>query len=193
MHSQLEKLRVDHHNLDLLFNRLNKELDAVNRDLGADFFMTSHILDYISHFPDQLHHPHENLLYARLAEQFPMHRALTASLQQEHGRLERLTKSLAELVQSVLVGQPISREELQRASTAYVLASRAHMAREEAEVFPLIDELFTAQDWASIEERLRGREVRASRFNETRGFDHLLTRVMANEGAITTRSTLATS
>lgn len=184
MHSQLQKLEADHQNMDRLLMRLNKELDAVNRDYGADFFMTSHLLDYISHFPDQLHHPHEDLLYARLAERFPLHRSLAASLRQDHGRMERLTKSLAEMVHGVLMGQLVPRDELQRTSTAYLVSTRQHMLREQTEVFPLIDELFTPVDWAVVDERLGGRPVRASRFNATRGFDHLLARVMAADGVV---------
>jgi len=181
MHSQLQKLRVDHANMDRLLGRFKQELNAMRFDHVADFFLMTQILDYVSHYPDQLHHPQEDVLYAQLGQRFPEHRALTATIENEHVRLEEQAKCLADMFHSVMIGQPVPRRELERVASGYVSASREHMAREQKVLFPVINSLFDARDWARVEEQLLILALPRTNIASARGFEYLLASVIASD------------
>jgi acetyl esterase/lipase/hemerythrin-like domain-containing protein len=120
-----------------------------------DFLLLRDIVDYLLHYPDQYHHPREDLVFAGLRRNNPDFHSSYDRLQREHGALHDRNSSLFEQLSYVCEGRPADRKSLLRAIMDYVEAYRAHIEFESQEIFPLARIRLTKSQLRKIEEKTR--------------------------------------
>jgi hemerythrin-like domain-containing protein len=101
-----------------------------------DYHLLLEIVDYLKHYPDQYHHPREDLLFTRMLENDSKFSAQLERLQREHQALHRITNELFNELTRIADGRPVDRPELLRSIQRYIDGYRQHMDYENRQVFP---------------------------------------------------------
>ena len=142
---------TEHANFATLLDLLEVQLDRFHRGEPPDYELMLDIMFYMTHYPDVLHHPKEDLAFARIAEREPTTRPTVDGLTEQHGRLKRDGNALVIALDDIVNGSITSREHVEAPGRAYVAGFRGHMDREEAEILPLAAKLLDDEDWAAID------------------------------------------
>jgi hemerythrin-like domain-containing protein len=153
MNDVLAALHEDHANMAKLLNLLDQQL-AVFRDGGtADVGLLQDIMDYMSQYPDGVHHPREDLIARRLAERDPAAAAGAEGLMAEHEDLGDLSRRVHAAVDEIALGAELPREGIVHLMDDYIAQLRRHMSREEIEFMPLAERTLLAADWDDLQGR----------------------------------------
>lgn len=150
MHDVIDRLRADHHNMSTLLDILERELDAVERAGNADFELMKDVMQYLTRYSDKVHHPMEDLVYARLADRSPKACADLASVPEQHARIERDGASLLETVSMIADGGMTLRAAILRAGRRYAADLRKHIEMEERHLFPLVANTLDEADFGEV-------------------------------------------
>jgi len=151
MHNVIERLCSDHQHMGTLLDVLERELDIVERAGNADFAIMRDTMQYLTRYSDKVHHPMEDLVYARLADRSPKARMDLAPVPEQHERIAREGSSLLDAVSMVAVGGMTLRARILRAGRRYVADLRKHIEMEEAHLFPLALSTLDRADLAEVE------------------------------------------
>ena len=158
MNPILQQLCADHRQMTRILFHLEREIRSYGglsaRAPSLDQVLD--ILDYIQVYPEIWHHPTEDLLYRRLLDQSSSGYAAVEEVMAEHEVLEMLTRRLLGLFNAIAVDQVVPRAELLKASYDFIRQQLHHIRREQALVFPLLEEAFTRQDWRWLQQQLAG-------------------------------------
>src|SRR4051812_45816285 len=104
------------HNEHVYFRRLlellQKELDCFHRGERPNYELMLDIVSYLRDYTDRIHHPREDVAFARLAGRFPGIKLELARLTQEHRVIARAGEKLREQLESILSGSMIARAEV---------------------------------------------------------------------------------
>lgn len=148
-------LRADHTNFAELLNVLEAQFNiAVDATGKADLGVMRDVMDYMTHYPDQFHHPKEDLVFKQLVLRQPMTEPLVQKLLTDHQLLAREGMALLKILRDVADGELASRDTLRSVGCAYVEHLRSHMEVEEDEIFGLADEHLSEEDWIEINEQI---------------------------------------
>ena len=156
MSSVLTKLAGDHANFAMLMNLLESEIRSVRAGEVADFDLMRDIMVYMTRYPDRVHHPVEDLMFARWLARDEGARELVESLGREHQGIERKGEALAGTLARVVDGAMVSREEIESRARDYVDFLRHHMRREDERAFPGAGRALGEEDWSAIGEACAG-------------------------------------
>jgi hemerythrin-like domain-containing protein len=147
-------IRAEHDVLAAMLRTVPLLLQAQARaGSPPDFGALRAMLFYVDEFPERLHHKKESeLLFPRLRALAPGLRDTLDALEADHAHGER---AIRELQHSLLaweqMGEP-RRDKFERQLQVYAARYLRHMKREEAEVLPRAVEVFSADDWAELDE-----------------------------------------
>ncbi len=143
--------------LSLEHERLAKLLDLMDRLYGQildghapDFRLFHEIGGYLSGYPDQVHHPKEDLIYRKLRKRDARSKDGPGSLVHEHEELSKLTTYFIECVAQAEKDSNKWMENFQIALRKLIDYYRHHMEMEEAHFFPAALEKLTKSDWAEV-------------------------------------------
>ncbi|MFT7721293.1 MAG: hemerythrin domain-containing protein [Roseateles sp.] len=147
-------IRAEHDALAAMLRTLPLLLDAQRRaHVPPDFAALRAMLFYVDEFPERLHHQKESdLLFPRLRALAPDMRATLDDLDADHAQGER---AIRELQHSLLAWEQMGearREKFEQQLRVYSARYLNHMKREETEVLPRAAQLFSADDWAALDE-----------------------------------------
>jgi hemerythrin-like domain-containing protein len=142
----LERLRDDHRHAAKLINILSQELEKISTHENADLELMRDVMFYLVRFNDKVHHPCEDLLYARMTDRVRNLSKEFSDLGSEHNNLIHLGGKLAETFSVIVDGGLTLREEVITRGNEYVRELLQHMSREENKFFPLIEQHLTASD-----------------------------------------------
>ena len=109
------------------------------------------IMNYMINYPDVFHHPHEEILFKKLKEVDTVAAKTIERLNEEHKKLHELGAELERTLHMAISGNIVSKDKLSSEIKEYLEIIREHMNIEERQVFPLLREEMTQDDW----ERLR--------------------------------------
>jgi len=151
----LETLYSEHRYLGSLLDTLEKESARLKPRKIPDYRLLLDIVDYLTHYPDQYHHPREDLLFATLMQQDEGLTPLLNKLQQEHRALAAGNHRLFNELTRIVSGQAVDRPELLRSIQHYIADYRRHMDFESREVFPRARGTLTAADRKKLGENTR--------------------------------------
>jgi len=146
----MEQLEIDHRNVALMMKLLEAELDVVHDMDNADFELMHDVMRYMTHYPDRVHHPMEDLLFDRMRSEDPAVREATEALRREHVGLLEKGQAFLEMLRRVVDGAMVERTELEERGRDYVAFMRHHMTREDEQVFPHAARTLSEDDWAAI-------------------------------------------
>ena len=85
----LERLHADHHRYAALLCILDRQLHIAACEEVPDYRLLARLCHYLTHQPEEWHHPVEEALFARLAACHAQSAELLAVLSEEHRRITR--------------------------------------------------------------------------------------------------------
>jgi hemerythrin-like domain-containing protein len=140
---------ADHVNFGRLLNLLESELSRCRTRLaGLRADARHHVL---THHSDELHHPKEDIVFARMKARDENAGPTINELTIQHAQLRDMGEAMVRALDDVLNGSITSRERIEAVTRAYVSALRAHMRTEESEILPRAGRLLSEGDWTEID------------------------------------------
>ena len=142
--------RAEHASFQKILALLQAQLDAFHRGEDPDLSIMADIVVYLREYSDAMHHPREDVAFARLASKRPELKLAISPLQQEHRVIAKAGEALREKVEGALGGAVLPRGELEIAAATYLVYYGNHIAKEEEDVIGAAAETLTAEDWAAV-------------------------------------------
>lgn len=137
----LEELRQDHRNMAVLLDLLENEADKLYNDDSTDFELMLEIMHYMTVYPDSVHHPKEDRIYAELKAARPDLARGMAHITDEHRTIAEHSLSLRDKLEQVASGNFVRRNDVVADAVRYIDALRRHMRWEEADLFRRVDRM----------------------------------------------------
>ena len=135
MHPLAQRLHDDHRRLTQVLGVLEAQIDRLARAEEIDFDLMLDAMTYITEFPNRLHHPVEDVLFARLAAIDPTASDACQAQIAEHERLFHDSAAFYALLEAVQMDEAtVMRDRLADAGREFIAAQRAHLLREEREL-----------------------------------------------------------
>lgn len=147
----LHEITEEHHVIAMLLDLLEVQLNRVASGGTADLDLLRLVLRYTTEYPDRVHHPKEEVLFALVKQRAPRVAPVVDVLTTEHANLPDETARFTRLVELMADDATISRSLFVTEGRAYVARQRQHMERENAVVLPTALAALTAEDWATAE------------------------------------------
>ncbi len=183
----IRELRRDHRNLSALFDVLERQTGRLADGGEPDYTVIEGILDYCATYADQVHHPKEDLVYARLKQLGGEIAQAGSDLEAEHVEITALTRRAAEAIREVRFGGGVSRARIGGLLREFLSTYRRHMEEEESILFPAALARLAEADWAQADARIGRRDdplfgaAVERRFTALRDYINTLDRI-AEEG-----------
>ena len=147
----IKTLRAEHRHIASVMQLLCEQLDAIDAAQAVDTHVVYEIMDYMVNWPDRFHHPREDLIYGRVAELDASAADNVDSLQRDHDTMAKSGREVLQHIQQWRQGE-ISGAVPVKSGRAYVDHLYQHMNSEESLVFPQIERVLDAADWAELEQ-----------------------------------------
>lgn len=145
----LARLLVEHDHILKSLNFLEMEFLDLCRGGTPDYTLMRSILEYIQEYPEQVHHPLEDRIFSILLERVD-ETELIQELIAQHAELEIETRKISESLKLLEMGA-VSREEVKKQLSTFLIKQRQHLYIEEEKVHPLIESALTKQDWEHVQ------------------------------------------
>jgi hemerythrin-like domain-containing protein len=133
-----------------LLRLLRKEIDVFHAGGEPNYELMVDVLRYLREYSDRVHHPREDIAFARLARHCPDLRLVLSRLQQEHRVIAAAGVELLAKIEAVVGGEVVPREHVEAAAATYLVYYESHLAKEEAEVLDRARAHLTPTDWDAV-------------------------------------------
>jgi len=147
--SIIERLEIDHCQLLRKINFLETQYLDICRGAEPDYSLMRNIIVYIQEYPEQMHHPLEDMIFSVLLERVD-DADIVQKLMSEHTQLEVVTRELRESLEALSSGT-VSIEKLKKKLSDFLVGQRQHIYKEETEVYPLVKKYLTDKDWKQLQ------------------------------------------
>ncbi len=155
MRDLVQLLHADHSNAVRVLRLLEKELGVLKRHFTADLLLMRQVMGYMRQYAELVHHPREDVLFARLATRVTRLRAQLDTLGSEHRVLAAKAQRFFDELQEVAEA-PRARADVVRLGGEYVTTLERHMRFEEEEILPVARERLTRADWNDLASAVPG-------------------------------------
>lgn len=155
MANSLKLWQDEHVNFAKLLDLIAAQLDLFHAGETPDYDLVLDVMFYMTHYPDVVHHPKEELAFARIRQRDKSAVPLLDTLDRQHVELHRLGQELVASLSDVVNGAIASRDSIEGPARSYIAAFRDHMQLEDAELVPLVRQWLDGKDWAAIETAIR--------------------------------------
>ena len=145
----------EHANFAKLLNLLERQLNLFHRSQTPNYALMLDIMSYMTHYPDLFHHPREDRAFELVKQRIPSLGWLVDELTSEHAVAVKNSAQLVLDLDSVVDGAILSRERVETPGREYIAHFRHHMAREEADLFPIVAKTLSTRDWAAIDAHVK--------------------------------------
>ena len=129
---------------------IRDQLTLLETGRTPDFVLLANALHYMRRFPDQVHHPKEDLIFAHLTERAPEMRKSVEYARREHQQIYEQEEWLIECALNAPKPGTLARGRLLDIGRAYLEVQREHSEREESILFPAAEAHFSAADWEDL-------------------------------------------
>ncbi len=137
----LAELRNDHINMALMLNLVERESNRIYKGAEPDYELLGDIMHYMTVYPDVVHHPKEDRLYAELKAFRPDLSVGFERITMDHRHIAELSVKLRDDIASINAGNPVRRNAVVADALRYVNTLRGHMQWEELDLFRRVDEM----------------------------------------------------
>jgi len=145
-----EVWRAEHVNFTRLLNLLEKQVTAFHAGGQPDYDLMRDVVYYLRQYADLVHHPQEDVVFARLLERDPAMKPQIDRLLQEHRVMLSAGETLLKHLDDVIAEALEPRAIVETAAATYLVYYRQHLAAEEDEVIPRAAKVLKAEDWAAV-------------------------------------------
>ena len=133
-----------------LLRLLRKEVDVFHTGGEPNYPLMVDILRYLREYSDRVHHPREDIAFARLAQRCPEISMVISRLQQEHRVLATAGEELLARIEAAAGGDVTPRAWLETAAATYLVYYESHLAKEEGQVLERARAHLTREDWDAV-------------------------------------------
>lgn len=133
-----------------LLGLLQKQVDVFHGGERPNYELMLDIVSYLREYSDKVHHPREDVAFARLAHKAPELALPLERLKQEHRVMANAGDALKELLAEILDDAVVPRAEVEMAAATYLVYYDNHIAKEEEDVIARAARALTAADWAAV-------------------------------------------
>ncbi len=151
MNDPLAVWHEEHGKFAKLLNLLEGQLNLFHRSQTPNYALMLDIMCYMTHYPDLLHHPREDCAFEMVKKRDPSLAGLVDELMEEHVVAVQNSAQLVADLDSVVNGAILPRENVETPGREYIAHFRHHMAREEADLFPIVAKTLGPSDWKEID------------------------------------------
>jgi hemerythrin-like domain-containing protein len=137
----LNDLRDDHRNMGMVLNVLETAISATN----PDFELVGEIIHYLTIYPDAVHHPKEDIIYAELRFRRPDLANGLDDVVEDHRRIAAQGSILRDVIEAMTAGAAVRREQFIGDLNRYVGRLRRHMQWEEEDLFQRIETMIDGE------------------------------------------------
>ena len=137
----LSELRQDHRNMAILLNLIERESNLIYEEEEPDFELIGDIMHYMTVYPDTVHHPKEDRLYAELKTVRPDLAAGFERITLDHRNISESGLKLRDELRAISAGSFVRRKTIVGNALRYVNGLRNHMQWEELDLFRRCDEM----------------------------------------------------
>lgn len=150
MRDAIDELDREHRTLAALAGLIELEAEVFEAGERPDYETVQDILRYLLTYPELVHHPLEDVIFARLLGKAPGLADGIGDLGREHARIDATIRRFDAALENVLYDESLPQGWF--VGTARDLADtyRQHMRMEEALLFPAARRLLDDADWAAI-------------------------------------------
>ena len=177
----LNIIKDEHRSIAAILHGM-KELVFRIRERGAkiDPRVFRAMLYYLDTFSERMHHPKEDqYLFAPLRRLGVEPYALIAELEREHAQGEHALQRVEQCLIRYEEGGDKEFAEFAREVEGFVEGYWEHMRKEEEQVFPLAEKLFTAADWETIDRAFKANVDPLADDRNERDFRKLFSRIVS--------------
>ncbi len=139
--SILGALRQDHKNMTRLLNLLERESNRIQAEQDADIERMQDVMHYMTVYPDAVHHPKEDRIYAELKRVRPELSVGFSRITLDHQSIAEQGLRLRNDIELVQAGAMVKRNTMVRDALHYANTLRNHMQWEELDLFRRIEEM----------------------------------------------------
>lgn len=139
--SLLAELRTDHKNMTLLLDLLETESNRLYDGQDADYELMQDVMHYMTVYPDAIHHPKEDRVYAELQAVRPDLSNGLDKILVDHRDLAKLGMKIRNDIESIMSGTALRRNVIIADALRYVKRLREHMHWEEGDLFLRVEEM----------------------------------------------------
>jgi hemerythrin-like domain-containing protein len=158
MSNIIQVLLEEHRNIDKLLLVLEHELEVFDRSEEPDYEVLQAVIDYFQGYPEDCHHPKEDLVFEKLKLRDPAAAERIGDAETEH-KVEGLRlRRLVEAVEDILAGRELLRQTFHEVVHDFIKHQRQHMDKEERLLFPAAVQRLRPEDWAAIDARANDRK-----------------------------------
>lgn len=141
---------AEHVNFSRLLDLLEEQVAAFHRGERPNYELMSTILYYMRNFADRVHHPREDIAFARIADRNPEMQLVISRLRQEHRVIATAGEALLTRLNEAEGDVMAPRTALEAAAATYLVYYRNHISTEERDVMPRAAQILTQDDWAAV-------------------------------------------
>ena len=142
--------RDEHDYFARLLRLLQKQVDVFHAAAKPNYALMQDIVSSLREYPDQFHHPREDVAFERLTSYCPELKLIVARLQQEHRVIAHAGATLLAHIQAALEGSILPREQLEVAAATYLIYYQSHIRSEETAILARAAQHLTAEDWEAV-------------------------------------------
>ena len=137
----LAELRQDHKNMTLMLNLLESQSNRLYDGDDPDFELLHDIMHYMTVYPDAVHHPKEDCIYAELKAVRPDLSVGFKRVTVDHRQIAELSIKLRDDIASINSSQFVRRNRVVADALRYVNMLRGHIQWEELDLFRRVEEM----------------------------------------------------
>lgn len=141
----MRELHDDHRNMTTVIDLLDELVTEMSSGRDPDFELFDEIMRYMTVYPDAVHHPKEDVVYAELRAHRPDLAEGIDHVPDEHRQIAEIGAKLRGEVEAIVAGAAVRREQMIADTSSYVDTLREHMRWEEEEFFSRIDRMMDAE------------------------------------------------
>lgn len=151
MAQSLRNLQLEHQNLGRLLDIMDEWIGDFSVSQAPDYRLLQIIADYLLGYPDEVHHPKEDLVFLKLQRRDSGAASKLSRLLDEHGELREITQEFAAVVGDSAEPTAPRTKQILQATRKLVDYYRRHIEMEEKHFFPTAERVLTRGDWAEID------------------------------------------
>jgi len=150
----IDILLEEHRNIKTLLHVLEQELKLFDKADQPDYQIFQAIIEYFQTYPENYHHPKEDVVYKKLELRDPALAKRIGDVEAEHEIETTRLREFAQAVEDILGERELPRQTFHDVVHDFIEHQRLHMEKEERLLFPAAVKSLRPEDWAEIDERL---------------------------------------
>lgn len=104
MHEVLARWHADHVNFAKRLNLLEDQVELFHAGGSPKYELMLDVIYYMMHYPDVLHHPREDLVFAKIKERAGSAGPTLDELTEQHARLRESGRELVRILDDIVFG-----------------------------------------------------------------------------------------